>query len=88
MFKLNIKKKALSLKREGKVEDAKKKILKTSKALKAQVIETKDAQNKFMAHVMKDGIFNPSLDEESDLVLSKEDMHDPTLNLMFTRVEG
>jgi len=50
------------------------------------MLEMEATKNKahFMAHLMKDEIFNPSLDEESDVVVSEEDMHDPSLNLMFT----
>jgi len=31
--------------------------------------------------VIKDGIFNPPIDEGSNVVVSKEDMHDSTMNL-------
>jgi len=39
-----------------------------------------------MAHVMKDGIFNPLVDEKSGVIVLEEDMHDLTLNFMFTNL--
>jgi len=60
---------ALSLRRKGRVENAKE-ILITSKALVAQIVEMKVAKNKtkFMAHVRKDKIFNPL--KKSDVIVS------------------
>jgi len=76
MFKLNLKIKILSCRREGKIEDAQE-IPKTFKSLEAQMVETKDAKNKaqVVTCVMKDELFNPQIDEESNIVVSKEDMH-------------
>ncbi|XP_068469910.1 uncharacterized protein [Phaseolus vulgaris] len=84
---LGLKRKALALRREGKVEDAEE-VLKMSKALEAQMVEMEAAKNKsqVVAPVMKDGLFNPPVDEESDVVVSEEDMHDPTLNSMLTNL--
>jgi len=55
MFKLNLKIKVLSVRREGKVQDVKED-LKTSKALKTKMVEMEAAKNKahFMAHMLKD----------------------------------
>jgi len=77
MFKPNLKIKTLYLWREGGVKDDEE-VLKTSKALEAQMGEMEAEKNKaqFMAHVMKDEIFNPTIVEESDVVVSKNDMHD------------
>jgi len=46
-------------------------MLKTSKALEAHIAEMEVAKNKaqVVAHVMKDGIFNPPFDEESGVVI-------------------
>jgi len=38
----------------------------------------------FVTHEMKDKLFNLPIDKESGMVVSKEDMHDLTLKLMFT----
>jgi len=45
-----------------------------SKALEVQTVETEAAKNKakVVARVMKDGFFNPQIDEGSDAVVSKE----------------
>jgi len=84
---LGLKRKALALRREGKVEDAEE-VLKMSKALEAQMVEMEAAKNKaqIVAPVMKDGLFNPPADEESDVVVSEEDMHDLTLNSMLSNL--
>ncbi|KAK7368912.1 hypothetical protein VNO80_10945 [Phaseolus coccineus] len=82
---LGLKRKALALRREGKVEDAEE-VLKMSKALEAQMVEMEAAKSQVVAPVMKDGLFNPPVDEESDVVVSEEDMHDPTLNSMLTNL--
>jgi len=39
-----------------------------------------------MTHVIKDRIFSPSIDEESCVIVSEMDMHDPILNLMSTNL--
>ncbi|XP_014509199.1 uncharacterized protein LOC106768523 isoform X2 [Vigna radiata var. radiata] len=82
---LGLKRKALALRREGKVEDAEE-VLKMAKSLEAQMVEMEAAKNKaqVVATVMKDKLFNPPDDEESDVVVSEEDMHDPTLNSILT----
>jgi len=70
--------------REGKVEDAEE-VFKASKALEAQIIKIKDAKNKarIVAHMMKVNFLNPSIDEESDVVVSKKDMHDTHIVDLF-----
>ncbi|XP_047174045.1 uncharacterized protein LOC124841760 [Vigna umbellata] len=84
---LGLKRKALALRREGKVEDAEE-VLKTAKSLEAQMVEMEAAKNKaqVVATVMEDKLFNPPVDEESDVVVSEEDMHDPTLNSILTNL--
>jgi len=74
MFKLKLKIKTLSFRCEWKVKDEE--VFKTSKALEVQMVEMKVAKDKaqFMAHVMKDGIFNPPINEgESSVVVLEED---------------
>ncbi|XP_027920945.1 uncharacterized protein LOC114178977 isoform X1 [Vigna unguiculata] len=84
---LGLKRKALALRREGKVEDAEE-VLKTAKSLEAQMVEMEAAKNKaqVVATVMKDKLLNAPVDEESDVVVSEEDMHDPTLNSILTNL--
>jgi len=74
MFKINLKIKTISFKHEWKVNDEKE-ILKMSKALEVQTVETEAAKNKaqVVTHVMKDRYFNPPIDEESYVVVSKEE---------------
>ncbi|KAK7400445.1 hypothetical protein VNO78_11653 [Psophocarpus tetragonolobus] len=84
---LGLKRKALAFRREGKSEDAEE-VLKMAKALEAQMTDMEAAKNKAQieATVMKDGLFNPPVDEERDVVVSEEDMLDPTLNSMLTNL--
>ncbi|XP_027346098.1 uncharacterized protein LOC113857950 isoform X2 [Abrus precatorius] len=82
---LGLKRKALALRREGKAEDADD-ILKMAKALETQITEMEAAKNtaQVVAPMMKDKLINPPVDEEKDVVVSEEDMHDPALNSMLT----
>ncbi|KAG4999433.1 hypothetical protein JHK87_020505 [Glycine soja] len=84
---LGLKRKALAFRREGKAEDAEE-VLKMAKALEAQMEEMEAAKNKpqVEATVTKDGLFNPPVDEERYMVVSEEDLHDPTLNSMLTNL--
>ncbi|KAL3010928.1 hypothetical protein AAZX31_07G172700 [Glycine max] len=84
---LGLKRKALAFRREGKAEDAEE-VLKMAKALEAQMAEMDAAKSKAQveATVMKDRLFNPPVDEERDMVVSEQDMHDPTLNSMLTNL--
>ncbi|CAJ1936258.1 unnamed protein product [Sphenostylis stenocarpa] len=84
---LGLKRKALAFRREGKAEDAEE-VLNRAKALEAQMEEMEAAKNKaqVVATVIKGGLFNPPVDEERDVVVSEEDMHDPTLNSMLTNL--
>jgi len=52
-----------------------KKFLKFPKALEVQTVKTKVAKNKakVVANVMKDGLVNPPIDEESVVVVSKKE---------------
>jgi len=45
------------------------------KALEVQTVKTEAAKNraKVVAHVMKDGLVNPPIGEESDVVVSKDE---------------
>jgi len=87
MFKLNLKIKSFSLKHEGKVNRSKE-VLKSSKALEDQHVEKEVTKNKvqIVDHLLKDGLFNPPVDKESDVAVSKEDMHDQTLNSIVTNL--
>jgi len=71
---LNLKIKTVSFRHEWKVKDE---VLKMSKILEVQTVETEAAKNKaqVVAHVMKDGFLNPPIDEESYAVVSKEGKH-------------
>jgi len=73
MFKLNLKINTNSLRREWKVKDEE--VLKMFKALEVQTVETEAAKNKakFVVHMLKDGLVNPPIDEESDAVVLKEE---------------
>jgi len=73
MFKLILKIKIISFRCEWKVKDEE--VLKMSKALEVQTVETEAAKNeaKVVAHVMKNGLFNPPVDEKSDVVVLKEE---------------
>ncbi|RDX81946.1 Hepatocyte growth factor-regulated tyrosine kinase substrate, partial [Mucuna pruriens] len=84
---LGLKRKALALRREGKAEDAEE-VLKMAKALEAQMAEMEAAKNeaRVEATVRKDKLINSPIDEEGDVVVSEEDMHDPTLNSMLTNL--
>jgi len=67
---LNLKRKTLALKHEGKVEDAEK-FLKKSKALEAHMVEIEYANNKayVVTHMMKDEFFNRPIDGKIDVVI-------------------
>jgi len=69
------------------VEDVEE-VLKTSKALEAQMAEIEDAKNKALvvAHVIKDELFNPPIDEDSYMVVSGEDMQNPISNSMIVNL--
>lgn len=84
---LALKRKALAFRREGKAEDAEE-VLNKAKALETQMAVMEAAKNeaRFEATVMKDKLINPPVDEERDMVVSEEDMHDPTLNSMLTNL--
>ncbi|KAL2343916.1 hypothetical protein Fmac_005201 [Flemingia macrophylla] len=84
---LGLKRKALAFKREGKAEDAEE-VLQMAKALEDHMAEMEASKNKahVKANVVNDGLFNPPVDEERDVVVSEEDMHDPALNSMLTNL--
>lgn len=88
---LSLKRKALSLRREGKDEDAEE-VLKMAKALEAKMAEMEAPKNELLveATMTKKELFNPPVDtpvdEERDVVVSEEDMHDPALNSMLTNL--
>ncbi|TKY59379.1 Vacuolar protein sorting-associated protein 27 [Spatholobus suberectus] len=84
---LGLKRKALAFRREGKAEDAEE-VLKMAKALEAQMEEMEAAKNRAQveATVMKGGLFNPPVDGERGVVVSEEDMCDPTLNSILTNL--
>jgi len=89
-FKSNLKIKALSLRCEGKVEDVEE-VLKISESIRSPNVRERRCKNKaqFMTNMMKDEIFKSYHYEKSDVVVLEYDMHDPTLNFMFTnKMEG
>ncbi|KAL5054418.1 hypothetical protein RYX36_035100 [Vicia faba] len=87
---LSLKRKALALRREGKAEDAEE-VLKMAKTLEAKIEEMDALKNKVQVEApMKKELFNSpvdtAVDEERDVDVSEEDMHDPTLNSMLTNL--
>ncbi|KAI5386331.1 uncharacterized protein LOC127100669 [Lathyrus oleraceus] len=87
---LSLKRKALALRREGKAEDAEE-VLKMAKTLEAKIEEIDALKNRVQveAHVKKELFSSPvdtAVDEERDVVVSEEDMQDPTLNSMLTNL--
>ncbi|KAJ1376351.1 Tetratricopeptide-like helical domain superfamily [Sesbania bispinosa] len=88
---LGLKRKALALRREGKAEDAEE-VLKIAKTLETKMTEMEAPKNKAQVEATKkkDELFNPpvatAVDEERDVVVSDEDMHDPALNSMLTNL--
>ncbi|XP_057421843.1 uncharacterized protein LOC130715743 [Lotus japonicus] len=84
---LGLKRKAFTLRREGKAEDAEE-VLKMTKVLEAKLEEMEAPKKEAMAEatMMKGERFNPAVDEEKDVVVSEEDMQDPALNSMLTNL--
>ncbi|MED6135150.1 hypothetical protein PIB30_043507 [Stylosanthes scabra] len=88
---LGLKRKALSLRREGKAEDAEQ-VLNNAKALEAELSEMEAPKNesRVEATMMTNEILNPpvesAIDEESNTHVSEEDMHDPALNSMLVNL--
>lgn len=85
---LSLKRKALALRREGKAEDAEE-VLKMAKTLEAKIEEMDALKNKVQVEApKKKELFNSpvdvAVDEERDVVVLEEDMHDPALNSMLT----
>ena len=54
--------------------------------LEAMRMKYSEDVHSYITYVMKDGLFNLPVDEESDVVASEEDMHDPTLNSMLNNL--
>lgn len=87
---LSLKRKALALRREGKTEDAEE-VLKMAKTLEAKIEEMDALKNNVQVEALKKKeLFNSpvdvAVDEERDMVVSEEDMHDPALNSMLTNL--
>lgn len=87
---LSLKRKALALRREGKAEDAEE-VLKMAKTLEAKIEEMDALKNNVQVEAtMKKELFNSpvetAIDEERDVVVSEEDMHDPALNSLLTNL--
>ncbi|KAK7319567.1 hypothetical protein RJT34_04290 [Clitoria ternatea] len=82
---LGLKRKALALRREGKAEDADE-VLNTAKTLEAEMAEMDAPKNEAWVEptMMKNKLLNPPVDEEREVVVSEEDMHDPALNSLLT----
>ncbi|MED6144373.1 hypothetical protein PIB30_015155 [Stylosanthes scabra] len=88
---LGLKRKALALRREGKAEDAEE-VLNNAKALEAELSEMEAPKNESRVEttMMTNEILNPpvesAIDEESNNLVSEEDMHDPALNSMLVNL--
>ena len=87
---LSLKRKALALRREGKTEDAEE-VLKMAKTLEAKIEEMDALKNEVQVEAPKkkelfNSPVNVAVDEERDVVVSEEDMHDPALNSMLTNL--
>ncbi|QHO58775.1 hypothetical protein HN51_013124 [Arachis hypogaea] len=88
---LGLKRKALALRREGKAEDAEE-VLSMAKALETELSELEAPKNeaRVEATMMTHEILNPPLesaiDEESNTLVSEEDMRDPALNSMLVNL--